>query len=166
MFYYFIYNCPVGKLTVASDNENIIGLWIEGQKYFMAKVNGKLTEKPDHPVLLLAKIWLDDYFNGKKPLVDTLPLKPQGTSFQKEVWQILCQIPYGQTTTYGAIAKKIAQKQGKKSMSAQAVGGAVGHNPISIIIPCHRVLGAKGQLTGYAGGLDKKQWLLTYEQNK
>lgn len=109
------------------------------------------------------RAWLDRYFRGERPQAGELTLGPVGSGFQKAVWRFLCQIPYGQVTTYGEIGKKIAASQGLSSMSAQAVGGAVGHNPISIIIPCHRVIGANGSLTGYAGGVEKKRWLLEWE---
>lgn len=109
------------------------------------------------------KKWLDRYFNGEKPKISEIDLSPKGSEFAKKVWEILCKIPYGEVTTYGEIAKKIAKTMNKDKMSAQAVGGAVGHNPISIIIPCHRVVGSNGSLTGYAGGIDKKISLLKHE---
>lgn len=151
------YDSPLGQLTLASDGEAIIGLWIEGQKYFAAGIPTNLPVCDDLPVFLQARDWLDRYFAGKRPAVCELPLAPQGSAFRQSVWTILCQIPYGHTVTYGEIAKRLGCK------SAQAVGGAVGHNPISIIIPCHRVLGADRGLTGYAGGTDKKIWLLRHE---
>ena len=151
------YDSPLGQLTLASDGEAIIGLWIEGQKYFAAGIPTNLPVRDDLPVFLQARGWLDRYFAGKRPAVCELPLAPQGSAFRQSVWTILCQIPYGHTVTYGEIAKRLGCK------SAQAVGGAVGHNPISIIIPCHRVLGADRGLTGYAGGMDKKIWLLRHE---
>lgn len=151
------YDSPLGQLTLASDGEAIIGLWIEGQKYFAAGIPTNLPAQGDLPVFLQARDWLDRYFAGERPLPGELPLAPQGSAFRQSVWKILCQIPYGHTVTYGEIAKRLGCK------SAQAVGGAVGHNPISIIIPCHRVLGADRGLTGYAGGTDKKIWLLTHE---
>ena len=114
-------------------------------------------------VLKEAKEWLDRYFAGEKPLINELKLAPEGSDFRKAVWKILCEIPYGETFTYGEIAETLAKRNGVKKMSAQAVGGAVGHNPISIIIPCHRVVGKNGSLTGYAGGVDKKQKLLALE---
>ena len=116
----------------------------------------------DMPILRKAARWLDDYFAGRMPAIMVLPLSPQGTEFRRLVWYLLCQVPYGKTTTYGELAREVEARTGKK-MSAQAIGGAVGHNPISIIIPCHRVLGAKGQVTGYAGGVDKKIALLHLE---
>ena len=107
-------------------------------------------------------MWLNQYFNGKKPFI-TPPIQLEGTEFRKSVWSILQTIPYGETTTYGDIGKQIAQEQGKEKFSAQAVGGAVGHNPISIIVPCHRVIGSNGQLTGYAGGIERKKYMLDLE---
>lgn len=163
MYYIAGYKSIVGKIYIVCDDKAIVGLWMEGQKYFLGTLKEMPTEKPDHPIILRAEKWLDDYFAGKKPTIDSLPLNPQGSDFRKEVWQILCQIPYGELTTYGDIAKKIAKNHGKKSMSRQAVGGAVGHNPISVIIPCHRVVGTDGSLTGYAGGINKKIALLRHE---
>ena len=151
------YDSPIGLLTLVSDGEAIIGLWIAGQKYFAAGIPTNLPVCDDLPVFLQARDWLDRYFAGKRPAVCELPLAPQGSAFRQSVWTILCQVPYGHTVTYGEIAKRLGCK------SAQAVGGAVGHNPISIIIPCHRVLGADRGLTGYAGGTDKKIWLLRHE---
>lgn len=157
---YFKTTCgsAVGELTLASDGENLIGLWLEGQKYFGASVPGEMTARDELPVFEKTKAWLNRYFAGERPEISELPLAPIGSPFRQKVWKILCEIPYGETTTYGAIAKRLGTK------SAQAVGGAVGHNPISIIIPCHRVLGADGSLTGYAGGVEKKEWLLAHEQ--
>ena len=141
---------PVGTLYLTADEGGLTGIWMHPVK----------TE--DFPILSQAKAWLDGYFSGN-PTEVTFPLNPQGTPFQKQVWEILLAIPYGETTTYGAIAREMAQRTGKEKMSAQAVGQAVGANPIAIAIPCHRVVGAKGKLTGYAGGLDKKEWLLRHE---
>lgn len=154
---------PLGTIMLASDGENIIGLWLEGQKYFAAAVTEKMVEKEDLPVFFAAENWLNRYFSGEKPAISELPLAPRGGEFRRTVWDILCEIPYGEVTTYGKIAKEISDRMKKKSMSGQAVGGAVGHNPISIIIPCHRVVGANGSLTGYAGGIDKKLRLLEHE---
>ena len=117
----------------------------------------------DLPVFTQAKGWLDRYFAGERPAIGELPLAPNGTAFRQRVWRKLAEIPYGQVRTYGDLAREIAQEDGKEKMSSQAVGGAVGHNPISIIIPCHRVVGTTGSLTGYAGGIDKKIWLLKHE---
>lgn len=164
MYYITQYQSPLGKLLLASDGENIIGLWLEGQKYFGDTVKGEKTQKDDLLVFTDAREWLDRYFAGEKPEIKELPLAPRGSSFRQKVWKILCEIPYGQITTYGEIAKKIALIEHKISMSSQAIGGAVGHNPISIIIPCHRVVGANGSLTGYAGGITKKVKLLELER--
>ena len=157
------YESPVGMLTLASDGTSLIGLWIEGQHYFADSVRGEMTEHADLAVFEEVKTWLDAYFAGQNPDVSGLKLTPKGTEFRKTVWNILREIPYGETRTYGEIAGQIAAQRGTKTMSAQAVGGAVGHNPISIIIPCHRVIGTDGSLTGYAGGVDKKQFLLELE---
>lgn len=151
------YASPLGTLTLASDGENLTGLWMAGQKYFAAGIPTNLPVSDDLPVFWKARDWLDRYFSGERPLPGELPLAPQGSAFRQSVWRILCEIPYGQTVTYGEIAKSLGVR------SAQAVGGAVGHNPISIIIPCHRVLGSDGSLTGYAGGAQKKIWLLAHE---
>jgi methylated-DNA-[protein]-cysteine S-methyltransferase len=163
MFYSTTYLSPVGKITLASDSVNLAGLWFDGQKYFGASILEKMTKNGDIPVFAAAKNWLDRYFAGKKPAISELPLAPIGSEFRQKVWKMLCEIPYGEVTSYGGIAKKMAVKMKKASMSSQAVGGAVGHNPISIIIPCHRVVGANGSLTGYAGGIDKKIKLLELE---
>ncbi|MDR1276137.1 MAG: methylated-DNA--[protein]-cysteine S-methyltransferase [Candidatus Accumulibacter sp.] len=164
MFYSTTHTSPLGSLTLASDGENLVGVWFDGQKYFAATVKDAVEAKPDVPVFASAKRWLDVYFAGKNPALSELPLAPAGSAFRKAVWDILCEIPYGQCTTYGEIAKKIAARMGKNKMSSRAVGGAVGHNPISIIIPCHRVVGANGSLTGYAGGIDRKVKLLELER--
>lgn len=163
MFYSTSYASPLGAITLASDGENLVGLWLDGQKYFAETVEDAIEEKPNLPVFATAKKWLDAYFAGKKPAISELPLAPTGGEFRKAVWDILCEIPYGQYTTYGEIAKRMAARMGKKNMSSQAVGGAVGHNPISIIIPCHRVVGSNGSLTGYAGGINQKIKLLEHE---
>ena len=148
------YASPLGSILLAADDIGLVGLWFEGQKYF---ANGleKTHEEKEIPLFAKVKRWLDVYFSGQQPQF-TVPLHFIGSDFQKEVWELLCTIPYGQTTTYGAIAKQ--------QMSAQAVGGAVGHNKISIIVPCHRVVGKNGSLTGYAGGIDKKAELLRLEK--
>lgn len=153
---------PLGPLTLACDGEGLCGLWLEGQKYF-ARGFPSMTPDPGQPVFAQAGEWLDRYFSGDRPPLGRPPLNPRGTAFQHEVWQILCAIPYGETRSYGDIAREMAGKMGRNSMSAQAVGGAVGRNPISILIPCHRVVGVKGSLTGYAGGIEKKRWLLDWE---
>ena len=158
MLQFAIYPSPLGSLLLLSDGTSLTGI-------YMGYPVSVEAEEGDCPVLRQTEAWLDAYFRGENPEPDGIPLLPKGTPFQEEVWQILKTIPYGQTRSYGDIAREMAQRLGKEKMSAQAVGQAVGSNPISIIIPCHRVVGAKGQLTGYAGGLDKKIWLLTHEQN-
>ena len=156
------YDSPLGGVLLAADNAGLTGLWFNGAKYFAANLPEAREEKRT-PILDETARWLDLYFRGMQP--DFVPpLHPIGSAFQQSVWEILLQIPYGHTTTYGEIARQIAQKQGISRMSAQAVGGAVGHNPISILIPCHRVVGANGRLTGYAGGIEKKIQLLTLEK--
>ena len=161
MDYTHHYVSPLGGITLASDGEYLTGLWFDGQKYFADTLSVQHDEK-DLDVFRRTDNWLDIYFSGKEPNF-TPPLRMKGTEFRQEVWQILLTIPFGKTMTYGAIAKILAARRGTDAMSAQAVGGAVGHNPISLIIPCHRVLGTNGALTGYAGGLDKKSWLLDME---
>lgn len=156
------YQSPVGAILLAADDTGLTGLWFEGQKYFALCLDKEHEEK-ELPLFEKAKSWLDIYFSGKEPDF-SVPLHFIGTEFQKEVWKILCSIPYGHTLTYGEIAKCLAAKRGVPHMSAQAVGGAVGHNKISIIVPCHRVVGVNGSLTGYAGGIDKKMKLLALEK--
>lgn len=164
MQYTTFYESPIGRMLLAADDAGLTGLWFEGQKYF-ARCLGRETEEKELPVFAEAKRWLDIYFSGKEPDF-TPPLHFIGTDFQKEVWEILCAIPYGQTMTYGAIADRLAKKRGLSRMSAQAVGGAVGHNNLSIIVPCHRVVGSDGSLTGYAGGIERKTFLLNLENAK
>ena len=155
--YYTQYDSPVGRLLLTVEEDALTGLWMEKTPPAHA------TEKEDHEVLMQAKVWLDAYFR-KEVLPVNFSLQPEGTDFQKQVWDILLAIPFGQTRTYGDIAREMALRLGKEKMSAQAVGQAVGRNPISILIPCHRCLGAKKKLTGYAGGLEKKIWLLDHEE--
>ncbi len=155
------YRSPLGKIVLAANEVGLTGLWFEGQKYFGLYLE-KDAQVKELPIFSDAKRWLDSYFAGEQPTFN-VPVHFIGTPFQKEVWSILATIPYGKTITYGDIAKQLATKRGIRQMSAQAVGGAVGRNEISIIIPCHRVLGANGNLTGYAGGLDKKIALLKLE---
>ena len=156
------YSSPLGGIFLAADEEGLTGLWFEGQKYFANGLPADAVEE-ESAALEKAKRWLDVYFSGCEP--DFMPpLHPGGSAFRQEVWALLCKIPYGQTTTYGALAAQLAAAHGDKPMSAQAVGGAVGHNKISIIIPCHRVVGTSGSLTGYAGGIDKKVRLLELER--
>lgn len=155
------YDSPLGGILLAADEIGLTGLWFDGQKYFARGLSSEREER-ELPVLLEAKRWLDIYFTGKEP--DFLPpLHSIGSAFRRSVWEILLQIPYGRTTTYGEIARRLAEKQKLSRLSAQAVGGAVGQNAISIIIPCHRVVGTNGSLTGYAGGVDKKMKLLELE---
>lgn len=155
------YDSPLGRILLAADEIGLTGLWFEGEKYYADNLPEEHVEQ-ETPILAEAKRWLDIYFAGKEP--DFLPpLHPIGSVFRQAVWEILLQIPYGQTITYGEIARRIAEQKGLTRMSAQAVGGAVGHNEISVIIPCHRVVGTNGSLTGYAGGIDKKVKLLELE---
>lgn len=185
MTYTYRYESPLGGIILACDEAGLTGLWFEGQKYFGSTLPKGYAEKGLFPAAVCEKSrsdipdaqvdnpaaeifeetvrWLDLYFQGQIP--DFLPrLSWNATPFQKGVWEILLTIPYGQTMTYGAIAARMAERMGLASMSAQAVGGAVGHNPISIIVPCHRVVGANGKLTGYAGGIHRKEWLLALEK--
>lgn len=163
MIYTAHYISPVGKLLLAAGDDKLIGLWMENQKYFPSSIQWPENESPEHSVLAQTRDWLDRYFAGQKPSPTELALAPEGSDFRRAVWDILCEIPYGQTRSYRDISRELAVKLGREHMSAQAVGGAVGHNPIGIIIPCHRVLGSDGSLTGYAGGLEKKRWLLRHE---
>ncbi len=156
------YESPLGNIILAADEIGLTGLWFEGQKYFALYLD-KENEEKELPIFEQTKSWLAIYFSGAEPDFK-LPLHFTGSEFQNEVWKILYQIPYGQTTTYGDIAKRLAKKKGIARMSAQAVGGAVARNGISIIVPCHRVVGSNGSLTGYAGGIDKKEALLKMEK--
>ncbi|MCM1326127.1 MAG: methylated-DNA--[protein]-cysteine S-methyltransferase [Bacteroidales bacterium] len=162
MTYIYHYPSPLGDITVSANGSEITGLWFDGQKYFGGTLPKDYEERA-LPVFEETKMWLDIYFSGKSPDF-TPPLKIESTPFRQAVWEILLTIPFGETMTYGEIAKVMAKKRRLAKMSAQAVGGAVGHNPISLIIPCHRVVGTGGNLTGYAGGLEKKEWLLTMEK--
>ncbi len=159
-----IYKSPLGSILLASKDNKLIGLWFENQKYYAYSLKSKNLKEEEDEVLIKTKSWLDHYFNGEQPDMNELDLKLEGTEFQILVWNILKEIPYGKVITYKDIADKIAELKNLKSMSSQAVGTAVGHNPISIIIPCHRVVGTSGNLTGYAGGIDKKIKLLKHEQ--
>jgi methylated-DNA-[protein]-cysteine S-methyltransferase len=163
MYYSTTYPSPVGIITLACNGGSLAGLWMEGQKYHSGTIPEEMAEDNNMPVFAAAKKWLDQYFAGRKPAISELPLAPAGGKFRPGVWSIFCTIPYGKVITYGDIAKKMAVKMKKENMSSQAVGGAVGHNPISIIIPCHRVVGSNGSLTGYAGGIGKKIKLLELE---
>lgn len=161
MTYVYHYHSPLGGITVSSNGSEITGLWFDGQKYFGDTLPKDYEEKA-LPVFEKAKKWLDIYFSGKAPDF-TPPLRMETTAFRRDVWKIMLNIPFGKTMTYSEIAGIIAKRKGLARMSAQAVGNAVGHNAISLIIPCHRVVGTSGSLTGYAGGIEKKVWLLTLE---
>lgn len=161
MVYTCKYKSLIGDILLAADEIGLTGLWFEGQKYFANTLPEDYVPQ-ETKILTEAKRWLDVYFSGEEPNF-TPPLHPNGSTFRKAVWQILLEIPYGQTITYGEIARRIAVMKNTSHMSAQAVGGAVGHNEISIIIPCHRVVGTNGSLTGYAGEIDKKISLLKLE---
>ena len=162
MVYTKHYLSPLGGILLAADEVGLMGLWFDGEKYYADNLPKEHTEE-ETPILSEASLWLDVYFTGKEP--DFMPpLHPIGSGFRQAVWKLLLDIPYGQTTTYGQLARCLAVQMGRDHMSAQAVGGAVGHNEISIIIPCHRVVGSSGSLTGYAGGIDKKVKLLELER--
>lgn len=158
---------PLGPLTLASDGDALVAAWLDGQTPFGGNApriwHESGEDQPLAPVLKLAVAWLDAYFGGRRPAIDHLPLAPAGSPFRQMVWKRLCAIPYGKCVTYGELARELAAHSHTGQMSAQAVGGAVGHNPIALIIPCHRVMGAGGNLTGYAGGIEKKLWLLQWE---
>lgn len=156
------YRSPLGGILLAADEIGLTGLWFDGEKYFADNLPARHTVG-ETPILAETKRWLDIYFTGKEPGF-LPPLHPIGSAFRQSVWEILLRIPYGQTTTYGEIARQLAAERGLPRMSAQAVGGAVGHNEISILIPCHRVVGMSGSLTGYAGGISKKMKLLELER--
>lgn len=161
MIYTSQYVSPLGAITLACDEEAVTGLWFNGQKHF-GNILPPDTQGRERPLLKEVKKWLDIYFSGREP--DFLPpLRYDSTPFRKAVCDIMRTIPYGRTMTYGQIARELARQQGREKVSAQAVGGAVGHNPISLLIPCHRVVGTGGSLTGYAGGIDRKMQLLRLE---
>ena len=154
---------PLGTLLLAAEEDRLLGLWLEGQKHFAASLPEERREDPAHPVLRSAEAWLERYFAGERPSPGELILAPRGSEFQRLIWSLLTEIPYGETVTYGELAARAARRLGQEKTAPRAAGGAVGRNPISIIIPCHRVLGAGGSLTGYAGGLERKRWLLRHE---
>lgn len=165
IYYKTEYKSPLGIITICCDeDEKVVGLFFKNQKYFADNIDGKITENNNLKIFVTVKNWLDKYFAGKKPNIKEIPIKFIGNDFRKSVWKILYKIPYGKTLTYGDIAKQIAKQKNITKMSAQAIGGAVGHNPISIIVPCHRVVGKNGKLTGYAAGINKKKKLLELEQ--
>lgn len=155
------YDSPLGEMVLACDEVGLTGVWFVGQKYYPEKNTFRFVS---HTYLSQTTQWLDEYFKGSKPAY-LPPLHLQGSEFQLQIWSLLCEISYGEIVTYSDLARRIAARRGLASMSAQAVGGAVGRNPISILIPCHRVVGANGSLTGYAGGLERKEWLLKWENN-
>lgn len=163
IIYYMKHSSPLGAITIAACEDKLVGLWAENQKYHDDSSFSNMLEVENLPIIDRTRVWLDRYFAGDKPNISDLDLAPSGTDFRQNVWKILCEIPYGELITYGEIAEIMAKKRGRRRMSSQAVGGAVGHNPISIIIPCHRVVGAGGNLTGYGGGLDMKKYLLGLE---
>lgn len=156
------YSSPLGDITLSADEDRLTGLWFDHQKYFAAGLSPDCEEK-ELPVFDLTRSWLDCYFKGQEPDF-SVPLGLTGSPFRRQVWNLLLQIPYGKTITYGQLAVQLAALRGLETMSAQAVGSAVAHNPISILVPCHRVVGSQGSLTGYAGGLDKKMALLRLEK--
>lgn len=159
-YYFTAYPSPIGELRITGDENTIVELILPCQESRYPDAEAA----SDIPGLQSACAWLDCYFSAQVPEPSRLPLRPVGTAFQAEVWERLCRIPYGTTVTYGQIANEIAQRRSISKMSAQAVGQAVGANPISIIIPCHRVLGSGGRLTGYDGGIENKVWLLKHEK--
>ena len=162
MDYTYHYTSPIGGITMASNGESLTGLWFDGQKYFASTLSQRHVEK-QLPIFDRTCEWLDLYFSGKSP--DFIPpVFMYVSNFRRDVYEILMTIPFGETMTYKEVADLIAKKHRIISMSAQAVGGAIAHNPISLVIPCHRVIGTNGKLTGYAGGLDKKEWLLDMEK--
>lgn len=164
ILYQTYYDSPIGKLTLVSDGIHLVELWIEGQKKSFHNLKKDVIISDNLEIFQKTKIWLKCYFQQECPSIFELSLSPKGSVFERNVWNLLCAIPYGTTTTYGKIAKEIMRMMNKNHMSAQAIGGAVGRNPISIIIPCHRVVGKDGNLTGYAGGIDKKIKLLEIEK--
>ena len=162
MHYVSHYESPLGAMTMASDGEHLTGLWFDGQKYDRSTINDEAALEPDLPVFTRTAQWLDAYFRGTDPGF-TPPIRVEGSDFKRMVTSIMLSIPFGTTSTYARIAAEVARRTGRRHMSAQAVGGAVGHNPIVLIVPCHRVLASDGSLRGYAGGVDRKEWLLKME---
>ncbi len=165
MEYLAKYESPLGEIVMAANEEGLVGLWFDGQKYLGGRIGERKEWREDLEIFEETRSWLDAYFRGEVP--DFTPrIVMRGSEFRKAVWKVLLEIPYGHTMTYGEIGRRIASERGLQSMSAQAIGGAVGHNPISIIVPCHRVIGADGALTGYAGGIERKKGLLRMEGHK
>ena len=162
--YYCTYESKIGLLYLISDGKSLIGCYLEGQKYFPNNIDNYLLSE-ELSILVKSKVWLEKYFNGENPSIDEIPLNFNGTEFRNTVWEVLKEIPYGEVVTYRHIAEIIAKTKGLETMSAQAVGGAVGHNPLLIFIPCHRVIGVDGSLTGYAAGLKNKRFLLNLESD-
>lgn len=162
--YYCTYKSKIGLLYLISDGLHLCGCYLEGQKYFPDEINKYLFDG-ELEVFNLAKSWLDSYFKNEKPSLKNIPIKMIGTDFRKKIWSLLKDIPYGEVVTYKYLSKKVAELQGINGMSSQAVGGAVGHNPFLIFIPCHRVIGTDGSLTGYAAGLENKRFLLNFESD-
>ena len=162
--YYCTYESKIGLLYLISDGESLIGCYLEGQKYFPNNIDNYYLNE-ELSILVKSKDWLEKYFNGENPSIDEITLNYIGTEFRKTVWEVLKEISYGKLVTYKHIAEKIAKAKGIKTMSSQAVGGAVGHNPLLIFIPCHRVIGVDGSLTGYAAGLNNKRFLLNLESD-
>ncbi|MCI8296023.1 MAG: methylated-DNA--[protein]-cysteine S-methyltransferase [Lachnospiraceae bacterium] len=161
MQYITTYRSPLGEILLAADEIGLTGLWFDGEKFYADSLDPEHEER-NVPVFEVVKKWLDIYFSVREP--DFMPpVHMIGSEFRQQVWKLLREIPYGETITYGGLAKRLARERGLERMSAQAVGGAVGHNEISIIVPCHRVVGSDGSLTGYAGGIDKKERLLILE---
>ncbi len=158
---YLNWESPIGRIQLVTDEKSLLGLYFEGQRYYDPG-DSVFRTKPETEIQDAAVSWLTDYFRGKRPPTEQIAINIKGTPFQKMVWEFLLEIPYGMTVTYGELARKMERKTGHR-MSGQAIGGAVGRNPISIIIPCHRVMGVNGRLTGYAGGIERKQWLLKHE---
>ena len=162
--YYCTYESKIRLLYLISDGNRLTGCYLEGQKYFPNNIDNYYMNE-ELSILVKSKVWLEKYFNGENPSIDEIPLNYTGTEFRKTVWEVLKEISYGKLVTYKHIAEKIAKAKGIKTMSAQAVGGAVGHNPLLIFIPCHRVIGVDGSLTGYAAGLENKRFLLNLESD-
>ena len=162
--YYCTYESKIGLLYLISDGKSLIGCYLEGQKYFPNNIDNYLLSE-ELNILVKSKAWLEEYFNGENPSIDEIPLNFNGTEFRNTVWEVLKEIPYGEVVTYRHIAEIIAKTKALETMSAQAVGGAVGHNPLLIFIPCHRVIGGDGSLTGYAAGLENKRFLLNLESD-